>query len=118
MNISGKLNLAAFKKAVVTTFSKEYQGIEAGKKVLIIPIDENKLFLSEKGAVYFDIIAFESDKIKEFTHSVKQSFSKADREAMGNEQTPFFGNLKAGSSSTTSASEPVAAVVVDDGLHF
>lgn len=91
--IRGKFNLAALKSVV-----RELPGKDKDKKVkcLIIPIEENNLFLSEKGAVYLDTIAFESDKIKEFTHSVKQSFSKKKMEELGltNNDIPFLGNLE------------------------
>lgn len=112
--INGKLNLASFKNSVITAFGKDLNGIKAGAKVLIIPIEENSLFLSDKGSVYFDFVAFENDKLKDFTHAIKQSFSKEKRESMSKEEQyaqPFFGNIKAESGAGNYQKESTATTV-------
>ena len=91
--IRGKLNLAALKSVVTEVTGKEGKKLKA----LIIPIEENHLFLSKQGSVYLDVICFESDKIPEFTHSVKQSLPKEIRDKMSKEEQnamPFLGNLE------------------------
>lgn len=73
-NITTKLNLAGFKNAAITMSGKE-----GNVKCLLIPIEQNKFFVSEKGAVYVDLVGFESNGKVEGsrdTHLVKQSFTK------------------------------------------
>lgn len=88
-----KLNLAAFTNVMMKKKGK------GGKEVIgiFIPIKNNHLFKSDKGAIYFDAIAFEMKEKKEWaTHIIKQSFSKDVRENMSDEEQksqPIFGNL-------------------------
>jgi len=90
-NISGKLNLAMLKHAMTKT--------KNGQDVIVIPVKDNDLFLSEKGNVYLDIQAYELKNPKEGskdTHIVKQSFSKEVFEKMTDDEkkkTPIIGNL-------------------------
>lgn len=90
-----KLNLAQLKSAV-----REIPSKDGGKiKVLILPIAENSLFLSEKGNVYLDLVAHEvapEKRKSEDTHIVVQSFDKDTREKMKTEgtQSPIIGNAR------------------------
>jgi len=117
MRIRGKLTLTALKSVVRKMKNKDGKEID----VLIIPIEENNLFLSKKGSVYLDIIAFESDKIPDFTHSVKQSLPKEVREQLKADgiQTPFLGNLElmeaAGAAPQESSELPAEPEASDDG---
>ena len=92
-NIKIKLNLASFKHAKISMKGKE------GKQVkgIFIPFEVNNLFVSEKGGVYFDAIAFQLKQPKDWaTHLIKQSFSKDERQKMTEEEIrnlPIFGNL-------------------------
>ena len=92
--ISGKLNLLQ-----LHAVRKMIPGQLGPVECLVIPIEKNKLFIGEKG-VYLDLIAFELAKKKDDskdTHLVKQSFSKDDREKMGEEalkKLPILGNLQ------------------------
>ena len=91
--ISTKINLTAFKNAAV---------IKSGKNgdvdCILIPIEQNHFFKSEKGAIYLDLVGFETPKEKrkgKDTHLVKQSFSKEVRDAMSEEEEkalPILGN--------------------------
>ena len=115
-NVFGSFNLSAFKKAKVTVFTKDLGDIKAGSKVLIIPIEENKIVETEKGGLYFNFIAFPSDKIKDMTHSIKQSFKKEDREAMSEEEKksqPFFGNLRTGDLAPTESTAQTVVATED-----
>jgi hypothetical protein len=88
--VSIKINLAQLKHALMTT--------PKGTKCIVIPIDENSLFESEKGNVYLDLIAFKLKEAEEDrTHLIKQSFSKEVRDKMTEEEKmkqSIIGNLK------------------------
>jgi hypothetical protein len=87
-----KLNLSGLKHAKM-----EANGKSGKVKGIFIPIDVNKLFLSDKGNVYLDLVAFPYKEPKEYgTHLIKQSFSKEAREKMSKEELegmPILGNL-------------------------
>ena len=91
--IKAKVNLAALQHVVREMPKKD--GTKT--KVIVIPIVENSLFLSEKGNVYLDIVGFDTDPIKrrdpEDTHMLVQSLSKEQREK--GEKGPILGNLQA-----------------------
>ncbi len=93
--LKGKLNLAKLKSQVL-----DFKGKSGPVKCLVIPIEENHLFWSEKtGAVYFEFVGFESESLKEWTHSVKQSLPKEVREKMTKEEQyayPYLGNVNVG----------------------
>ena len=91
-NISIKLNLLNLRAV------KRYEKGQSGPvECLIIPIENNHLFVGEKG-VYIDLIAFELRDKKEGskdTHLVKQQLPKEIFEKMTDEQkksTPILGN--------------------------
>lgn len=92
-NISIKINMAQLKH-----IKKEFTGKDGNKVLcLVVPIEENKMFLGEKG-VYLDITAIEiknkSGDSKD-THLLKQSFSKEFYESLTQEQKesyPILGN--------------------------
>ena len=92
--IKGKFNLAAFKHVFMKKKNKE------GKEItgIFIPLEANSLFHSEKGGVYFDMVAFQMKQAKDYaTHIIKQSFNKETREKMSDEEKqnqPIFGNLQ------------------------
>ena len=91
---------------------------------LVIPIEKNKLYKSDKG-VYLDLIAFEIERPKEGskdTHIVKQSFSKDVREKMTEDELkalPIIGNLMVWGERMEA--EPISSPVVqaeNDDLPF
>lgn len=92
-NISIKINMAQLKH-----IKKEFTGKDGNKVMcLVIPIEENKMFLGEKG-VYLDITAIEIKNKQgdsKDTHLLKQSFSKEFYESLTQEQKesyPILGN--------------------------
>jgi hypothetical protein len=92
-NISIRLNLRQ-----LSHVEREMTGNDGQKlKVLIIPIEENKLYVGEKG-VYLDITAIEiKNKVGDSkdTHLLKQSFAKEVYEAMSESErtaSPILGN--------------------------
>jgi len=111
-NISGKLNLASLQHVIEKRKTKSGDMID----VITLPIKNNNLFLSEKGNVFFDLIAFEvaPDKRKnEDTHLVKQSLDKAVMDKMTEEQKkamPIIGNLKVWGQSEPTPSAPAADI--------
>lgn len=118
--ITGKLNLLN-----LVCVRQMIRGKAGDVDCLVIPIEKNKLFVGEKG-IYLDLIAFEMKEQKEGrtdTHLVKQSFSKADREKMTEEQLksiPILGSLNA-ASTAPSQQEPVSKADIlnaEDDLPF
>lgn len=103
--LKGKLNLAKLKSTVM-----DFKGKTGQVKCLIIPIEENHLFYSEKtGAVYFEFVGFESDKLADWTHSLKQSLPKEVRDKLTKEEQyayPYLGNANVGGQVNTDGSTP------------
>jgi hypothetical protein len=92
-NISIRLNIRQLRHV-----EREMKGKDGNMiKVLIIPVEENKLFVGEKG-VYLDITAIEiKNKTGDSkdTHLLKQSFSKEVYDAMTEQERlacPILGN--------------------------
>lgn len=92
-NISVKINLAAFKNATI---------LELGKNktpCIVIPIEQNHFFQSEKGAIYLDMQAFPLKAPKadsKDTHLVVQSLPKAVRDKQTEaekKENKILGNL-------------------------
>jgi len=121
--ISTKINLAALKNAAIITSGKN-KDVDC----ILIPIEQNNLYRSEKGAVYLDLVGFETpvDKRKgKDTHLVKQSFSKEVLAAMPEDEQkalPILGNHIDWDQSGVSSGERVelgATIVADvDDLPF
>lgn len=92
--ISVKLNLAALKNAAIITSGKN-KDVDC----ILIPIEQNHLFRSEKGAVYLDVIGFETAPEKrkgKDTHMAKQSLDKKVLDAMSEDEKkamPKLGNF-------------------------
>ena len=93
MNYSISINLSRLAGAVFTNL----KGKTATKRCLVIPIDDAGLYAGEKG-IYLDLVAYEQRDAKYGnTHLVKRSISKAEREAMTEEQrraVPILGDMK------------------------
>lgn len=95
--IKGKINLAAFSHAVMDVKRKD--GTAA--KAIVIPVDANGLFLSDKGNVYFDFVAREipAEKRKgKDTHMISQSVGKEAYDALRSAQKypPTLGSMSDG----------------------
>ena|GEM_PF-1916942 len=95
-NISSRINLAQLQHVVEKRKTKSGEQID----VITLPIKNNNLFLSDKGNVFLDLIAFEvaPEKRKtEDTHLVKQSLDKKASDAMTDQEKrdmPILGNMK------------------------
>jgi hypothetical protein len=116
--ISTKINLAALKNAAIITSGKN-KDVDC----LLIPIAQNNLYRSEKGAVYLDLIGFETptDKRKgKDTHLVKQSLSKDLQDKMTEEEKkamPILGNhIDWDQSGESTGERAESGAVVADGL--
>ncbi len=75
---------------------RKIKGKNGDVECLVIPIKNNRLFKSEKGNVYLDLIAFETES-DYGSHIIKQSLSKEERENMTDDQKksmPILGNIK------------------------
>lgn len=118
--ISTKINLAALKNASI---------IKSGKNkdvdCILIPIAQNHLFKSEKGAVYLDLQGFELKERRadsKDTHLVKQSLPKDVREKQTDEEKramPILGNHILWDGGVSTASEAAAvSVTTEDDLPF
>lgn len=116
--ISCKINLAALKNAAIITSGKN-KDVDC----ILIPIAQNHLFRSDKGAVYLDLIGFETPVEKrkgKDTHLVKQSLSKGIQDNMTEEEKkamPILGNFIDWDQAGESQSAPAeTGAVVADGL--
>lgn len=88
----GSINLMKLQGAFLRTMA----GKTATKQCVCIPIEDAMLHSTENG-IFLDIIVFENDDDKiryDQTHSIKQSFSKEQREKLGDTLTPYLGNLR------------------------
>jgi hypothetical protein len=104
--INLKLNLTQLKHGLV-------KGKTEGETIICIPVNANKLFLSEKKNVYLDIVGFEfedkSDNQYKNTHILKQSFSKEQLSAMSEEEKkalPIIGNARVSKSGSYGEAAP------------
>ena len=93
--MQGKLNLAAFQHAIMNVTRKDGSKVEC----IVIPIEENNLFKSEKGNVYCDSKVWEISPEKrkgEDTHLINQSLKKEVREAIkaAGKYPPTLGSLR------------------------
>ena len=102
MNLSGTINLA---KLSETSFVVN----EKGKKCICIPIEENDLFVNDKG-VFLTITAWDNGTPDAYgkTHRIKQAFSKAFREKVDVKMKPYLGNFKELAMPNSTHTTPVA----------
>ena len=111
--IGGKLNLTALHHVLMTKKGQSGQ-IEG----VFIPIEKNKLFKSDKGNVYLDIVGFEiANPQYEDTHLVKQSIPKAEREKMTEDEIkemPIIGNFKVFTAGEATPNSPVTGTISDE----
>ena len=99
----GKLNLAALASHKIVEFPQGKEKNAPKIKCIVIPIEKNHLFLSDKGNVFLDLVAFDlktpqtdKDGAVTQTHIVKQSLPKDVREKMTKEEQmamPILGGL-------------------------
>lgn len=128
-NLKISLNLKKLKNVGVM----DVKGRESTQRCIVIPIEANNIFISDKGA-YLDIVGFEMKNPgdKKETHLLKQSLPKevyekmtqADKDAqplVGNATvSAWSGNSSSGSSSTAgkSATEVAHSGASADDLPF
>lgn len=119
-NFGIKLNALKYKNAGVASL----KGSIATKKCLVIPIEDNNLFVSVNTdgtpkAVYLDLSAFALREPKyDQTHLVKQSLPKEVREKMSKEELdamPILGGMKAFESVSNNAADACKAPIVGVG---
>ena len=95
---------------------KELQGKTAKKKCIIIPIEDNDMFISDSNDVILNLAGWESNKLNHGnTHLIKWSPSKKTSEKMTDEQKraiPILGNLKPFGTQTTA--KPVSEKPKDE----
>ena len=127
MNFDVKINLLKLKKAAVANI----QGKTGMVKCLVIPIEENDLFVSidennKAKSVYLDMTAWEARNQKyDDTHYLKQSFSKEKRALMSADEVknvPILGGLIPFETEKTNAAKtadaPFMDCAYDDALPF
>lgn len=92
MNYNAKINLSKLNK----TFTANIKGTDETKRCLCIPIEDNYLFIGEKG-IYFDMIILElKNQTDKQTHMIKPSIPKEKYEAMTQllrDAVPIIGNI-------------------------
>lgn len=119
-NISSKINLCALKDVAILKMGKN-KDVEC----LVIPIERNHLYKSEKGAVYLDMQGFELKTKREGskdTHMIVQSLPKDVRDKQTEEekkQNPILGNHIVWDMQSNSSNESGAvSVASEDDLPF
>lgn len=104
--IAIRLDLLKFKNSVVANI----QGNTGKKKCLIIPIEDNHLFVGQKG-IYADFNGFQLKTPGENrTHLIKQSLPKDLHDNMTDEEKnaqPIFGDLDTEAGNRTPVSSPI-----------
>lgn len=113
--IVGKINLSSLKHVI-----EKRKGKNGEITSLVIPIEANHLFLSEKGNCYLDVIAFDLKNPKDNqTHILNQSFSKEVREKFTEEENknrPPLGSLNTNAFSGEQSSIPEGSgIVIQEG---
>jgi hypothetical protein len=115
-----KLNLAAFQHAIMDVKKKDGTKIKA----VVIPIEGNHIFMSEKGNLFVDAVAREiaADKRKgDDTHLISQNLKKEVYEALRAEgkYAPTLGSLQMGGGSVeTPAAVDLGEFVDEADLPF
>lgn len=115
MNYNLKLDLAKLNKVGVANITGK-----SGNKVkcVVIPVEENNIFLSEKGGVYLDLACFElRQENYGQSHLVKPSLSEEQRKAMTDEEknaVPIVGSLKPMKAKQAEVKEEVQPDPADD----
>lgn len=115
MNQTISINLLTLKNACLANL----QGKTGMKKCLVVPVDDAKLYIGQKG-VYLDLVAFESDKIDGVSHFIKQSISQEERNSMSEEERnslPIMGNVKPLTHNQVQAKDGMT-VDIDSDLPF
>lgn len=97
----GKINLAALPSHRIAKFPQKNS--KEMIECIVIPIEKNHLYKSDKGNVYLDIVAFklkepllDEDGAVQQTHLVKQSLPKevrANQTEQEKRDQPIIGNL-------------------------
>lgn len=104
-NFGIKIDLLKLRGAAVTDLQSQ-NGVQ---KCIVIPVNENNIYVGQKGC-YLDLVAFEMKNPKyEATHTLKQSLSKAQRDAMTQEHRdamPILGDLKPLGGNAATAPQP------------
>lgn len=128
-NFNAKLNLMKLSRAGIM----QIQGRGEVLRCLVIPVEENHLFVStdevtnRPKAAYLDLTAWELQNPKyEETHMIKQSLPKEVREQMTEEQKkamPILGGLKPmevkpAENNAATCDAPFTQVSDKDGLPF
>lgn len=110
MNLSGKINLAALEG---TLFTKG----KNGQDLFVIDVKKSKLFKSEKGALYLDLIAWENKDKSISDYMVKQSLDKEtlEREKAEGKQRPIIGNISEMKPQEASAPEVESSELFAEG---
>ena len=89
------LRLTALKNAGIANLQNAQREVI---ECLVIPIKDNYLYKNDKGDIYINLAAFESDRLKDGkTHLIKQSLPKEVREHMTDDERrsmPIIGDVK------------------------
>lgn len=103
--MSTTLKMSINLKKLTSVGVMDVKGSKSTQKCIVIPIEANHIFMSDKGA-YLDIVGFEIKERgdKKETHLLKQSMPKAIYEKMTEEDRknqPLLGNATVTGAQTT-----------------
>ena len=100
-SLVGSIDLTKLKSAKHTT--------EKGTECLLIPIDQDGLFASDKGAVYLNINIFDADEVDKFGNTANVSINQSKEQRDAKKPKTYLGNLKtvwSGSGGAKSSPKP------------
>lgn len=98
-----------------------FTGSIKGVNCVIIPVDANHIFCSDKGSAYLDLVGIELKQEGKFggTHLVKRSLTKMERDALNgqNDNLAILGDMKpiGGKGGSQTAAPAPVDVEVSDG---
>lgn len=92
-NYNIKLNLAALKKTGVREIPKKDGS--GSIRCVVIPVEENNIFVSEKGNIFLSLDAWSTDS-QYSTHRIRRTLTKAEREQMSKDEknAMWCGDMK------------------------
>lgn len=94
-----------------------FTGSIKGVNCVIIPVDANHIFCSDKGSAYLDMVGIELKQEGKFggTHLVKRSLTKMERDSLNgqNDNLPILGDMKPLGGTAKGSVQNTPAVEVD-----
>jgi hypothetical protein len=105
--LTGSIDLTKLKSAKHTT--------EKGTECLLIPIEQDGLFASDKGSVYLNLNIFDADEEDKYGNTANVSINQSKEQRESKEPKTYLGNLKTVWSGSGGAKSSPKASPKEDG---